>query len=126
MTQLRERQQVGLVPPPLRAGHSFEWLLGILGIVVGGVGGYIHFSAPLNTIQVLGWESPVGAVADWWGYALQVAGALLVFSSLAILARKTFNRSGYGTLSVWTAALVATVSFFYALTFAILWMQSAA
>ncbi len=122
MTQLREHE-VGLRPPPLTTRHTSESLLGILGVVVGGVGGYLHFSDPLNTIQVFGWKSQVGAVAGWWGYGLQVAGALLVFCSFAILARKTFHRSGYGTFAGWIAAVVATVSLLYASVFTVLWMQ---
>lgn len=126
MTQLRERELIGLAPPPLHVNHRFEWLLGILGITVGGVGSYLYFGNPLNTIQILGWEPQVGTVAAWWGYALQIAGALLLFGCFSIFARKVLNRDGYWSLAIWTGTFLATAALLYALTFAVLWIRWAA
>ncbi len=122
MTQLREREQVGLTPPPLRINHAFEWLLSILGIAVGGTGGYLYFADQARTIHILGWESQVGAIAAGWGYGLQIAGSLLLFGCFAIFARKIFNRDGYWNLAVWTGAILAGAALLYALIFAGTWI----
>ena len=126
MTQLRAREQIGLAPPPLEVNHRFEWLLGVLGITVGGVGSYLHFANPLNTIQILGWEAQVGTVAAWWGFALQIAGALLLFSCFSIFARKVLSRDGYWSLAIWTSTFLATAALLYALTLDVLWTRWAA
>src|SRR3972149_5846952 len=122
MTQLREREQVGLPPPPLRINPALEWVLSIRGIAVGGIGGYLYFANAGRTIEILGWESQVGAIAAGWGYGLQIAGALLLFGCFAIFARKIFNREGSWNLAVGTGAIFATAALLYALTFAVLWI----
>lgn len=122
MTQLRHKEQVRLTPPPARISHALDWVLTILGIAAGGLGGYLYFADPTRTVTLFGWESSLGDIAEGWGFGLLIAGGLLLFGAFAIYARKVYRSDTRWSLRAVTGTILATAAVAWALTFALIWI----
>lgn len=113
MTALIEKPMTEVTRMPVRRSHATEWVLGVVGAVVAGIGAWMYY-VPTDWF--------LGGLVEGWPFAMFIGAGILLAAAFGLFAWKAYQDDRGGTTAVVLGSLMALVALAGAITFAVIWI----